>query len=147
MPGLTTRARFELHDQNPCAAGCHSILDGLGFAFEHYDGVGAYRTTEEGAPIDAMSTYAFDDVTPVSFANAIELGRVLAAEPLAQACFAKQWLRYALHRREADGDAASLEAAVTTLRAQGGSIPELWIALATSRTFRYRAPASDEVLP
>lgn len=147
MPGLTTRARFELHDQNPCAAGCHSILDGLGFAFEHYDGIGAYRVTEEGAPIDAVTAYAFDEVNPVAFAGAVELGRVLAAEPLAQACFAKQWLRYALHRREAEGDTASLEAAVATLRAQGGSIPELWVALATSRTFRYRAPAADEVLP
>lgn len=147
MPGLTTRARFELHDQNPCATGCHSILDGLGFAFEHYDGVGAYRATEEGAAVDAASSYAFDEVTPVPFADAMALGRVLANEPLAQACFAKQWLQYALRRQEASGDASSLDAATTTFRSQGGSIPELWVALATSRTFRYRAPAPDEVLP
>jgi hypothetical protein len=147
MPGLTTRARFELHDQNPCATGCHSILDGLGFAFENYDGIGAYRTTEEGAPVDAASSYAFDDVNPVPFAGAVALGAVLAAEPLAQACFAKQWLRYALHRQEVSADEASLDTATSVFRSQGGSIPELWVALATSRTFRYRAPASDEVLP
>jgi hypothetical protein len=147
MPGLTTRARFELHDQNPCAAGCHSILDGIGFAFEHYDGIGAYRTTEEGAPVNAATTYAFDEVNPVPIADAVELGRLLAAEPLAQACFVKQWLRYALHRPEVNGDTSSLEAATSTFRSLSGNIPELWIALATSRTFRYRAPASDEVLP
>jgi hypothetical protein len=146
MPGLTTRARFEQHDENPCAAGCHSILDGLGFAFEHYDGIGAYRSTEEGAPVNAATSYAFDEVNPVAFADALELGRVLAAEPLAQACFAKQWLRYALRRHEAGGDTSSLQAVTTTFRSQAGSIPELWVALATSRTFRYRAPASDEVL-
>jgi len=147
MPGLTTRARFELHDQNPCAAGCHSILDGIGFAFEHYDGIGAYRSTEEGAPVSSATTYAFDEVNPVPIADAVELGRVLAAEPLAQSCFARQWLRYALRRDDTGGDAASLDTATAAFRARAGSIPELWVALAASRTFRYRAPASDEVLP
>jgi hypothetical protein len=147
MPGLTTRARFELHDQNPCATGCHSILDGIGFAFEHYDGIGAYRTTEAGAAVSSATTYAFDELNPVPIADAVELGRLLASEPLAQACFVKQWLRYALHRPEESGDTSSLEAAVSSFRALGGSIPELWIALAGSRTFRYRAPAPDEVLP
>jgi hypothetical protein len=147
MPGLTTRARFELHDENPCAAGCHSILDGIGFAFEHYDGIGAYRTLEEGAPVDSATSYAFDDVNLVPLADAVELGRVLAAEPLVQACFAKQWLRYALHRPEATADTASLDAATAAFRSAGGSIRELWVALASSRTFRYRTPAPDEVLP
>jgi hypothetical protein len=147
MPGLTTRDRFELHDLNPCATGCHSILDGIGFAFEHYDGIGAYRATEEGAPVDSATSYAFDEVNPVPIADAVDLGRVLAAEPLAQACFAKQWLRYALRRQEVAGDAASLDGVTATFRAGEGNIPELWVALATSRTFRYRAPATDEVLP
>lgn len=147
MPGLTTRARFEIHDGNPCAAGCHSILDGIGFAFEHYDAIGAYRSTEAGAPVNSATTYAFDEVNPVPIADAIEFGQLLAAEPLAQACFAKQWLRYALHRPEVTADTSSLDAATSTFRSLGGSIPELWVALATSRTFRYRAPATDEVLP
>jgi hypothetical protein len=147
MPGLTTRARFEIHDMDPCAAGCHSILDGIGFAFEHYDGIGAYRATEEGTPVNSATTYAFDEINPVPIADAIELGRILAAEPLAQSCFVKQWLRYALHRHDENGDVASLDAATATFRSLGGNIPELWIALATSSTFRYRAPASDEVLP
>jgi hypothetical protein len=147
MPGLTTRARFELHDQNPCAAGCHSILDGIGFAFEHYDGIGAYRSTEEGTPVSSATSYAFDEVNPVAIADAVELGRVLAAEPLAQSCFARQWLRYALRREDTGADSASLDTATSAFRARAGSIPELWVALATSRTFRYRAPAADEVLP
>jgi hypothetical protein len=147
MPGLTTRARFEQHDKNPCATGCHSILDGLGFAFEHYDGIGAYRATEQGAEVDSTSSYAFDDVNPTDFADAVELGRVLAGEPLAQACFAKQWLRYALRREEVVADTSSLDSAVATFRAGGGNVPELWVALASSRTFRYRALQSDEVLP
>jgi len=145
MPGLSTRARFEAHDANPCATGCHSILDGIGFAFEHYDGIGAYRDTEQGVPVNSASAYAFDEVNAVPFADAIELGTVLAGEPLAQACFARQWLRYALHRADTVGDEASLTAITDEFRAQGGSIPALWATLATSRTFRYRAPAPDEV--
>jgi len=145
-PGLSTRARFEQHDKNPCAAGCHSILDGLGFAFEHYDGIGAYRTTDQGVDVDSASAYAFDDENSVPFADAVELGHVLAEEPTAQACFAKQWLRYALHREAVDADTSSLDAIVATFQTAGGNVPALWAALASSRTFRYRAPAADEVL-
>lgn len=97
--------------------------------------------------MSSATSYAFDEVNPVPIADAVDLGRVLAAEPLAQACFAKQWLRYAFRRQEATGDTASLDGVTAAFRAQGGSIPELWVALATSRTFRYRAPAIDEVLP
>ncbi|HXK17050.1 MAG TPA: DUF1592 domain-containing protein, partial [Polyangiaceae bacterium] len=35
--GGTTRERFTEHDQNPCAQGCHTLMDPIGFAFEHYD--------------------------------------------------------------------------------------------------------------
>ena len=54
-PGVTTRQRFEEHSKNPCA-GCHQLLDPLGFAFENYDGIGRYRTTDNGQPVDASGT-------------------------------------------------------------------------------------------
>ena len=46
-PGLTTRERFAEHAMNPCAT-CHRLTDPIGFAFENYDAIGAWRTTEQG---------------------------------------------------------------------------------------------------
>lgn len=147
QPGVSTRERFEAHGQNPCAAGCHILLDSLGFAFENYDGVGAYRATDMGKPVDASGSFYFDGVNAIGYDNALELAQLLAADPGAQACFAKQWLRYAFKRPEADGDAFSLESALAAFNASGGDVRELLVALTMSPTFRSRAVAQGEVLP
>src|SRR5690606_35410142 len=48
----TTRQRYEeLHAKGTCA-GCHSLFDPIGFAFEHFDEGGRYRADENGFEID-----------------------------------------------------------------------------------------------
>ncbi|HWE50096.1 MAG TPA: DUF1592 domain-containing protein [Bryobacteraceae bacterium] len=50
----TVRERLEEHRANPACAGCHKIMDPLGFALENFDAVGRWRTVgEDKAPIDA----------------------------------------------------------------------------------------------
>jgi hypothetical protein len=46
----TTRAHIEEHSTNPTCAGCHKMMDPIGFAFEHYDAFGRYRTQDGGMP-------------------------------------------------------------------------------------------------
>ncbi len=50
----SVRERLEEHRSNPACAGCHKIMDPLGFALENFDAVGQWRSTSEaGTPIDA----------------------------------------------------------------------------------------------
>ena len=49
----TVRERMEQHRANPVCASCHKVMDPLGFALENFDAVGAWRTDEDGAHIDA----------------------------------------------------------------------------------------------
>ena len=60
-------------------------------------------------------------------------------------CFAKQWLRYAFKRPDAEGDRASLEA-ITTSFVKGTSVADLLVSVAGSRSFRYRTPGNGEKL-
>jgi mono/diheme cytochrome c family protein len=53
---LTMREQMEIHRQNPLCASCHSRMDPLGFALENFDGVGRWRDTDAGNPIDANGT-------------------------------------------------------------------------------------------
>jgi hypothetical protein len=47
------RQQMELHRKvEPCAS-CHKIMDPIGFSMENFDAIGAWRTAEEGTPIDA----------------------------------------------------------------------------------------------
>jgi hypothetical protein len=53
---LTMRQRMEAHRRNPVCASCHTEMDPLGFALENFDGVGRWRVSEGGAPIDASGS-------------------------------------------------------------------------------------------
>ena len=53
---LSMRERMEVHRTSPVCASCHVLMDPLGFSLENFDGLGAWRTTEGGTPIDASST-------------------------------------------------------------------------------------------
>jgi len=50
---LSVREAMEAHRANPVCASCHARMDPIGFALENYDGIGAWRKAENGAPIDA----------------------------------------------------------------------------------------------
>ena len=46
------RERFEQYRSNPVGANCHAQMDPIGFAFENYDAVGAFRTKDGPFEID-----------------------------------------------------------------------------------------------
>ncbi len=53
----SVRELLETHRKNAVCASCHSQMDPLGFALEHFDGIGSWRDTGEGgAPIDATAS-------------------------------------------------------------------------------------------
>jgi hypothetical protein len=49
---LTMREQMAQHRDNAACAGCHKMMDPIGFAFENFDAVGRWRTTELDTPID-----------------------------------------------------------------------------------------------
>jgi len=51
----TLREQMELHTTRPFCAGCHKIMDPIGFAMENFDAIGRWRTEEHGEPIDARA--------------------------------------------------------------------------------------------
>jgi hypothetical protein len=142
--GRTTRQRFEDHDKNPCSTACHSIMDPLGFFFENYDGIGKFRTMDNGGAVDAHSSIELDGKQQ-SFNNAIELSQALASSPAVADCFSMQWFRFAFKRAETDGDQASINAIAAAFK-KGNSIVDAMVGVAVSRSFRYRSPAAGEVL-
>jgi hypothetical protein len=51
------RERLAQHRTNPSCASCHSVIDPLGFALEHFDAIGGWRTIDEsGKAVDASGT-------------------------------------------------------------------------------------------
>lgn len=135
----TTRERFIEHETVAVCAGCHKLIDGVGFGFENYDGVGRYRSLENGKPVDASGTMLVGGAQVEGpFVGAIALGKKLAASPALMTCAARQWLRYALGRLEAQADGCSLQAALSLFNASHSDLRQLLTGLAQSDAFRYR---------
>jgi hypothetical protein len=143
-PGLTTRERFAEHALNPCAS-CHRLTDPIGFAFENYDAIGAWRTTEQGKMVDASGELGLD-AGNLKFNNAVELARGLATSKELRECMATQWLRYFTRRAETAGDTASLQAAGEAFAKSSYDLRELLVALTKTRAFTHRSPSAGEVL-
>jgi hypothetical protein len=51
----TMRQLMEAHRANPACAGCHKMMDPIGFALENFDGIGKWRTKDAGQNVDASS--------------------------------------------------------------------------------------------
>jgi hypothetical protein len=144
--GVSTRQRFINHDMNACTAGCHTVMDPIGFGFEHYDGIGQFRTIDPDSmtAIDSSGTITMDGQSQ-TFTDALGLNKLLASSNEAQQCFSTQWMRYALNRWDTPADLASIQGATSAFQSSH-NVRDLMVAVATSRTFRYRSPDTAEVL-
>ncbi|MBV9948867.1 MAG: DUF1588 domain-containing protein, partial [Myxococcales bacterium] len=103
VQSLTTRERFRQHVQDTACAGCHSVIDGIGFGFEEFDGIGAYRATENGQPIDDSGELLGFGAVDGAFMGVAELADRIAASQVLSDCFAHQAYRYAMGEVEAPG--------------------------------------------
>jgi hypothetical protein len=92
---LTMRARMEQHRANPACANCHKLMDPLGLALENFDAVGAWRTDDNGEPVDTFGQLT--DGTTID--GAIDLREALLKRPdVLVTTVAEKLLTYALGR-------------------------------------------------
>jgi hypothetical protein len=132
---MTTRQRFEQqHVQGSCA-GCHDPIDNIGFAFENYDAVGAWRTEDSGLPVNASVTLEGTDVDG-SLVGGVAFGQRLAHSRQVSRCVAYWWLRYALGLDDTQINLDAARAVGDQFNAAGGSFTQLLLAVVTSDAFR-----------
>jgi hypothetical protein len=144
-PNLTVRQQMDQHASNPACAGCHTKMDSIGYAFEHFDGAGNYQATDRGMPIDTTGAIDLDGAT-VAFRDAAELATALASSREVHECFTRQWLRYALDRFEQDADADAVTHLKTFYEGSSLNTRDLIVEITRTLPFTHRAPAQSEVL-
>lgn len=143
-PGLTTRQRFDMHRTEPRCAACHTLIDPIGYGFEHYDAIGAFRATENGIAIDASGEVISGGDATGEFEDAIELSHRLAESRIAQRCMARQVFRFAVGRIEQERDTCSTRQLDEAFRRSDLDVRELMIALVRTDAFRMRRVQAHE---
>lgn len=142
-PGATTRERFAEHTSNPACAGCHVLIDGLGFGLEGYDGIGAHRAMEEGNPVDVSGEIVGTTDIDGPFQGGVELARRLASSEQVRDCVAEQWFHYALGRATTQDDACTREKMTEAFISSDQNIRELIKSIVLSDSFRFRATENN----
>ena len=139
-PGVVTRTireRMAAHRAPGCVT-CHQLIDPLGFALEGFDAVGAWRTHEAGAPVDASSRLA--DGRAIN--GVAELRAALTARPedFTQTLTEKLMI-YALGRGLQDYDMPVVRGIVKDARARNNSFSAIVLGIIRSTPFQMRAGA------
>lgn len=137
--GVSFRERFEEHTSNPVCAGCHELMDPLGYPFEIYDGLGRLRddlaTIRTAGKLNGVTA-------PTGFADLNGLVDALIGAPEVSRCWAQQWMQRALGP-EAARDEALLDRLATKV-ADGTPLTELIVEIVTAPGFgRVRRPAAE----
>jgi hypothetical protein len=131
----TMRERLEEHRKNPACAGCHKLMDPVGFALENYDGVGRWRTTENGKPIDNAGV--LPDGTKI--AGVADLEKALLARPeLFATTFTEKLLTYALGRGVEYYDAPAVRGVVRQASANHYKFSSFILGIVNSTPFEMR---------
>jgi len=137
---LSLRQRLEKHRADPSCAACHRRMDPIGFGFENYDGIGAWRDRENGQAIDTAATLPDGS----SFKGPVELKNLLLRrrEDYVK-CLAEKMLTFALGRGVEYYDSLAVKEIRRKLADNGYRISTLVLEIAKSYPFQHRRNRSQ----
>lgn len=118
-----------------CGSSCHkSLINPAGFAFENFDGLGQYRTLENGRSIDSSGIFLLTEGQKL-FSDSSEFNSVLSESEDAHSCYAKKWAASILAREpRQDDEKISRELSMRSLSENLSTI-DLIVALVTNEVF------------
>jgi hypothetical protein len=129
------RQRMEQHRANPTCANCHAKMDAMGFAFENFDAIGAFRTKDAGFDIDPSGVLPGGQ----KFQGAADLKKVLREKKdLFARCLTEKMLTYALGRGLEHYDRRTVDCIVAALDNRDYKFSALVTEIVHSDPFRLR---------
>lgn len=140
-PDATNRETVVAHTEAPGTEclGCHKpLINPYGFPFEGYDSTGAFRTVDNGQPVDASATVILGSGNTVEVNDAVELAEAMAADERVHSCYMEHWMEFAMGRPYDELDAPLVDRlSVDSLDDIG--IKDLLIEFTKSRPFLTRS--------
>ncbi len=131
------RDRMEQHRSDPSCASCHTTMDALGFALEHFDAVGRFRLLDDGFEIDSVSE--MPDGTKLNGAIGLQENLRTTYQARFIRCFTEKLVIYSLGRGLKYYDRCTI-ARIMELASQDDYRFSAFVhAIANSETFRKRS--------
>jgi mono/diheme cytochrome c family protein len=137
----TLRQIMEQHRENAACASCHQRMDPLGFAFENFDAIGAWRDKDSGGfAIDASGVLP----SGRSFVGAQGLKAVLRDQKdLFVRCLSEKMLTYALGRGLEFYDRCAVNKIMETMEKKEYRFSSLVLEIVQSDPFQMRTATGE----
>jgi hypothetical protein len=132
---LSVRERLKEHRENEACAGCHRLMDPVGFSLENFDAVGRWRTTELGQSIDVSG--GLPDGSEFEGVDGLEKA-MLARPELFVRTLTEKLLTFALGRGVEYYDAPAIRKIVADARSDNYRFSRLILGIVTSTPFQMR---------
>jgi hypothetical protein len=132
---MPMRERLAQHRANPACAGCHQLMDPVGFAFENYDAVGRWRDMEGNLPVDASG--GLPDGSKFVGVSGVEKA-ILDRPDLFLATFTEKLLTYAVGRGVEHYDGPAVRRVLADARAGGYRFSSFITGIVNSIPFQMR---------
>jgi hypothetical protein len=119
------------------------MIDPFGFSFEHFDGMGGFRSRENGRPVDSTVVVNQRAEFDGPYADSNQLAAALAQSESVRTCFARFMFRAGAATGDPSGALAEtefLDAWRANPAAAQGNIVETLIAFVKRPTFTQRRP-------
>jgi hypothetical protein len=139
-PGSSVRTQLDAHIANPSCAGCHTLMDPIGYALEHFDGIGAWRDVDGTSAIDA--TGQLPDGTKFDGAQGLASALRQTGQANIAACATKKIFSYSLGRDPVAADQCQLAHLSTSFAGANYNMRSLIMQMVASDTFRMRRPVA-----
>ena len=130
------RQRMEQHRADPNCATCHARMDPIGFGFENFDAIGAWREREGDFDIEASGKLQ----TGESFTGPVELKELILNQKRDEfvRCLTEKMLTYALGRGLEYYDKCAVEKITSSLRKENYRFSTLILEIVKSTPFQMR---------
>ena len=116
MDALCKYERYAEHrDQSSSCAGCHSLVDPIGFGLENFDIAGRYREHDDGLP-ECTIDGGGEIVGVGDFNGPGELSQLLVDNGYVDACAVQQFLAFAFGRPTTQYEASLVEETIEEFR-------------------------------
>lgn len=137
---LTIRERLEKHRENPSCAGCHDMIDPIGFALEKFDAVGKWRLSDNGSRVDTNATLW--DGSNINGVNGL-LEALLDKRDLFVEALTEKLMTYGLGRKVEYFDMPEIREIVRQAKRDNYRFSSLVLGIVSSRAFQYKSKASE----
>jgi hypothetical protein len=144
-PHLTMREKVSSLTKSASCAGCHGVINPLGFTLEHFDAIGRFRMEDNQKLVDSVVDFESDEGVKVHFEGPLDVARHAVGSEQAQREFVRQLFHYCIKQPPAAFGGDALDALTKGFASSGFSVRGLLAEIALKKALSGTEAAVQKV--